>query len=147
MWDMTQSFVIHDSFVCETWLMHVSIDMWDMTYSHVRRDHQTKQGDEMVPEPRGVCFKLWMMKSSSCFRHSPRSHIVDILWNSEPDSRHQFSSCFWSAFFGFSENAFLNKRCWNDDTNHPPEGSTFWWDVYSCVRHSSACYSSARSIS
>jgi len=38
------------------------------------------------------------MKSRRCFRHSPRSHIGDALWNSEPDSCHQFSQCFLSAF-------------------------------------------------
>ena len=42
---------------------------------------------EMVQEPRGVNFKLWVIKSRSCFRHSPRSHVGDVLWNSEPDSR------------------------------------------------------------
>ena len=29
MWDMTHSYVRHDSFICETWLIH----MWDMTHS------------------------------------------------------------------------------------------------------------------
>jgi len=54
---------------------------------------------EMAHEPRGGCFKLWVKKSCSCFLHSPRSHVGNILWNSEPDSRHgrHFSQCFWSA--------------------------------------------------
>jgi len=34
MWDMTHSYVRHDSFICETWLIH----MWDMTHSYVRHD-------------------------------------------------------------------------------------------------------------
>ena len=38
-----------------------------------------------------------MKKSCSCFLHSPRSHVVDVFWNSEPLSRRQFSHCFWLA--------------------------------------------------
>jgi len=34
MWDMTHSYVRHDSFTCETWVIH----MWDMTHSHMRHD-------------------------------------------------------------------------------------------------------------
>jgi len=34
---------------------------------------------EMAHEPRGVCFKLWVKKSCSCFLHSPRSHVGDVL--------------------------------------------------------------------
>ena len=34
MCDMTHSDVRHDSFKCETWLIH----MWDMTHSYVRHD-------------------------------------------------------------------------------------------------------------
>jgi len=26
---------------------------------------------QIIPEPRGDCFKLWVIKSRSCFRHSP----------------------------------------------------------------------------
>jgi len=35
--DMTHSHLWHDSFICETWLMHTEtwlIHMWDMTHSH-----------------------------------------------------------------------------------------------------------------
>jgi len=38
---------------------------------------------QMAHEPRGVCFKLWVIKSCSSFLHSPRSHVGDVLWNSE----------------------------------------------------------------
>ena len=34
MWDMTRSYVRHDSFICENWLIH----MWDMTHSYVWHD-------------------------------------------------------------------------------------------------------------
>jgi len=34
MWDMTHSYVRHDSFICATWLIH----MCDMTHSYVRHD-------------------------------------------------------------------------------------------------------------
>jgi len=34
MWDMTHSYVGHDSFICGTWLIH----MWDMTHSYVGHD-------------------------------------------------------------------------------------------------------------
>jgi len=65
--------------------------------------------EQAVPEPRGYCFKLRAIKSRSCFRHSPRSHIGDALWNSEPDSRQQFSQCFWSAFLVFRKCVFVQK--------------------------------------
>jgi len=37
MWDMTRLHVRHDSFTCETWLVH----MWDMTRLYVRHDSFT----------------------------------------------------------------------------------------------------------
>ena len=64
----------------------------------------------MVPEPSWVCFKLWVIKSCSCFRHSPRSHILDVLWNSEPDSRRQFSRCFGLALLVFRTIRFRGAR-------------------------------------
>jgi len=79
---------------------------------------------EMVPEPMGDCLKLWVMKSSSCFYHSPRSHIGDAFWNSEPDSRHQFSQCFWSAFFWFSGKCVFVLTGW----------STYLWQGSELVR-------------
>jgi len=33
-WDMTHAYVRHDSFIRETWLIHT----WDMTHSYVRHD-------------------------------------------------------------------------------------------------------------
>jgi len=81
---------------------------------------------EMVPEPRGDCFKLWVIKSRSCFRHSPRSHIGDALWNSEPDSRHQFSQCFWSAFLVFRKMRFRTESAKTYHPKHTPQGSSFW---------------------
>ena len=81
---------------------------------------------EMAHEPRGVSFKLWVKESCRCFLHSPRSHVGDVLWNSEPDSQCQFSHCFWSAFLVFRKIRFCKE---SDETNHPkhtPEGSSFW---------------------
>jgi len=71
---------------------------------------------EMAHEPRGVCFKLWVKKSCSCFLLSPRSHVGDVLWNSEPDPRRQFSRCFWSAFLVFRKMRFRTKSA---KTYHP----------------------------
>ena len=34
---------------------------------------------EMAHEPRGVCLKLWVKRSRSCFLHSPRSHVRDVF--------------------------------------------------------------------
>ena len=56
-------------------------------------------------------------KSWNCFLHSPRSHVGDVLWNSEQDSRRQFSHCFWSPSLVFrkmssQENEFCpSHRC------------------------------------
>ena len=77
------------------------------------------------------------MKSRSCFRPSPRLHIGDVLWNSEPDSRCQFSHCFWSTLLIFKKMRFGPKRAKTTHPKHPPEGSTFWQDVY--VVHSLLC--------
>jgi len=33
-WDMTHSYLWHDSFICETWLTHT----WDMTHTHMGYD-------------------------------------------------------------------------------------------------------------
>ena len=102
----------------------------------------------MVPQPRGVCFKLWMMKSSSSFRHSPRSHIVDVLWNSEPDSRHQFSSCFWSAFLIFRKMRFWTKSADTTTQNIRWKGPLFGemvihvWDIAQRVIAAHASYHS-----
>ena len=52
---------------------------------------------EKVPEPRWVCFKLWVIKSRSCFRHSTRSHIREFWIRPTCQS----SQCFWSAFLVF----------------------------------------------
>jgi len=81
---------------------------------------------EMAHEPRGVCFKLELKKSCSCFLHSPRSHIGDVLWNSEPDSRRQFSHCFWSAFLVFRKMRFRTESCKTYHPKHTTEGSSFW---------------------
>ena len=81
---------------------------------------------EMVPEPRGDCFKLWAIKSRSCCHHSPRLHIGDALWNSEPDSRHQFSQCFWSAFLVFRKMRFRTESAKTYHPKHCPEGWSFW---------------------
>jgi len=83
---------------------------------------------EIVPEPRGVCFKLWVIKSRSCLRHSPRSHIGDVLWNSEPDSHRQLSQCFGSAFLVFRKVRFRTGKVKTCHPKQPPEGSTFWPD-------------------
>jgi len=38
-----------------------------------------------------------------------RSHVVDVLWNSEPDLRHQFSRCFWSALWCSGKCVFVQE--------------------------------------
>jgi len=94
----------------------------------------------MVPEPRGVCFKLWVMKSRSCFRNSSRSHIGDVLWNSELDSHRQFSQFFWSALLILRKMRFWPQSTKTTYTKHPDEGFNFWWDgvhkyVYNSLYH------------
>jgi len=81
---------------------------------------------EMAHELRGVCFKLWVKKSCCCFLHSPRSHVGDVLWNSEPDSRRQFSHCFWSAFLVFRKMRFRTESAKTYHPKHTQEGSSFW---------------------
>jgi len=92
---------------------------------------------QTVLELRGVCFKLWVIKSRSCFCHSPRSHIGDVLWNSEPDSRRQFSQCFGSAFLVFRKIRFRTESAKTYHRKHFPEGVHFlarWVFMYvSCI--------------
>jgi len=75
---------------------------------------------EMAQEPRGVCFKLWVIKTRSCCHPSPRLHIGDVLWNFEPDLRHQFSQCFWSALLVFRKMRFWPKSAKTTHPKHPP---------------------------
>jgi len=42
---------------------------------------------------------------------TPRSHIGDVLCNSEPDSRRQFSQCFWSDFLVFRKMCVFVSQC------------------------------------
>ena len=81
---------------------------------------------DMVPEPRGVCVKLWVIKSCSCFRHPPCSHIGDVLWNSEPDSHRQISHCFWSSLLVLRKTRFwpASAQAQTTHSKHP----TIWWD-------------------
>jgi len=87
-----------------------------------------QQSLEMAHEPTGVCFKFWVKKSCSCFLPIPRSHVGDVLWSSEPDSRRQFSHCFWSAFLGFRKMRFRTASAKTYHPKHTPEGSSFWPD-------------------
>jgi len=82
--------------LCVTWKAHSRSATAFVTHMnvsntfYVRNQKHIPMGQKrphMVPEPKGVCFKLWVIKSRSCFRHSLCSHIGDVLWNSEPDSR------------------------------------------------------------
>jgi len=84
---------------------------------------------EKAQVPRGGCFKLWAKTSCSCFLHSPRSHVGDFLWNSEPDSRRQFSLCFLSAFFCFQENAFSYRKCQNVSSKTHPGRVQFFLEI------------------
>ena len=79
---------------------------------------------EKAHEPRVVCFKFWVKKSYSCFIHSARLHVgdVDVFWNSEPDSRRQFSLCFWSACFVFRKMRFRTESAETYHPKHTPEG-------------------------
>jgi len=80
----------------------------------------------MAHEPRRFGFKLWVKKSCICFLHSPRTHVGDVLWNSEPDSHRQFSHCFWSAFLIFRKMSFRTESAKHIIQNNTPAGSSFW---------------------
>jgi len=80
---------------------------------------------KMVPEPRGDCFKLWVIQSRSCFRHSPRSHIGDALWNSEPDSRHNSHNAFGQLFWFSGKCVFVQKVLQRIIQNTPRKGPGF----------------------
>ena len=79
---------------------------------------------EMVPEPRGVCFKVWVMNSRNCFRNSPRLHIGDVLRSSESDPHRQFLQLFWSALLGLRKMRLWPKSAYSTHPKHPSEGST-----------------------
>jgi len=118
---------------------------------------------EMAHELRRVRFKLWVIKSCSCFLHSPRSHVRDVVefWRLTSP----IFTMLLVSFFGFQENAFLtrkcsfvtsktllgrvrflakwwfsekcdfdSKKCWNNTPKTHPEGSTFWWDGWGVVK-------------
>ena len=77
---------------------------------------------------QGGLFKLWVIKSRSCFYHSPRSHIGDALWNSEPDSRHNSHTTFGQLCWFSGKCVFVQKvlnRASKTPSN-PGEESTFW---------------------
>jgi len=64
---------------------------------------------------------------------SPRSHVQDVLWNSEPDSRRQFWHCFWSAFLVSGKCVFVQKVLKRIVQNTPRKGPVFghmgsWFD-------------------
>jgi len=80
---------------------------------------------EKVPEPRGVCFKFWVIKSRSCFRHSPRSHIRGCLWNSEPDSHANSHNAFGQLFWFSGKYGFGQKMPFCDIQNIPRKDSLF----------------------
>jgi len=67
----------------------------------------------------------------SCFLHSPRSYVGDVLWNSEPDSRGQFSHCFWSFWFS-GKCVFVQNVLKRIIQNTPQKGPVFG-HMASCV--------------
>ena len=89
-----------------------------------------KETYEMVPEPRGACFfvsNLRVIESRCRFRHSPRSHIGDVLWNSEPDLYRQFSQCFWSALLVLRKMRFDTKVLERPTQKTPRKGPLLCW--------------------
>jgi len=52
----------------------------------------------------------WKNLAAVFFTHLART-LCMFFWNSEPDSRRQFSHCFWSAIFWFQESAFSYRKC------------------------------------
>ena len=84
-------------------------------------------------------------ESRSCFRHSPRSHIGDALWNSEPDSRHNshsaFGQLFWFSGKCVFEQKALKRFIQNTNRGDPifgPMGICMWHGyayVYLCLSH------------
>ena len=70
------------------------------------------------------------------------AHWGSFFWNSGPDSRHQFSQCFWVSFLIFRKVRFRTESAKTYHPKYPPEGSTFWRDgkgrnwlchIYECV--------------
>ena len=87
---------------------------------------------EKVPDPRWVCFKLLVTKSRSCFTHLARTFgdVCGIL-----DQTHTpIFTVLLVSFFGFQENAFSFKKCYNVHPKHPRAGTTFWSNGYSPVQ-------------
>jgi len=104
---------------------------WILSWTLPHHNPLCQKRIEMVPEPRGVCFKLWVKKSRSCFSHSPRSHIGYVLWSSEPDSCRKFSRCFWSAFLAFWKMRFRTDSAKSYHPEHPGRVNFLakWFDL------------------
>jgi len=66
-----------------------------------------------------------VIKSCSCFRHSLCSHVGDVLWNSEPNLRRQFSQCFGLAFLVFRKILFGTASAKTYHPKHPQKGPLF----------------------
>jgi len=64
---------------------------------------------ENVPEPRWVCFKLSVIQSCSCFRHSTRSQIRGFLWNFELDSHANPHNAFGQLVWFSGKCVFVQK--------------------------------------
>jgi len=75
---------------------------------------------------KGGLFQTLSDKSRRYFRHSPRPHIGDVLWNSEPESRHQFSQVLWGQLYWSSGKCVLEKKALKRITqNTPRKGAIF----------------------
>jgi len=89
----------------------------------------------MAHEPKGVCFKLSVIKSHSCFLHSPRSHVRDVLWNSEQTHVANFHSALGQLFWFSGKCVFDEKMQFCDIQNTPRKGPIFAEMVHTLMVH------------
>jgi len=105
MWDMTCSRVRHDSFTCETWLVHV----WDMTRSRVRHDSFINE--------------TWIVHMTS---QSEKRHTSTLLRrpNHMWDMTHSYERQRHDSFINVTRLNHMRDR----DTTH----SYMWHDSFIC---------------
>jgi len=84
--------------------------------------YSTKKVLKWYRSQGGLVSNLGVIESRCRFRHSPRSHIGDVLWNSKPDSYRQFSQCFWSALLVLRKMGFDTKVLERPTQNTPRKG-------------------------
>ena len=75
---------------------------------------------------KGGLFQTLSEKILQLFSSLTSLAVGDVLWNSAPDSRRQFSHCFWSAFLVFRKMRFRTESAKTYHPKHTPERSSFW---------------------